>query len=155
MSTPSVLDAVSVDIVVAAPPERAFAVFVEQHDSWWPREYHIGTTEVDRVVIEPREGGRWFEVGRDGRECDWGRVLAFEPPRRLVLAWQISAGWAYDPELVTEVEVRFVPEGDGRTRVELEHRGLERMGERAAEVRAIFSSPNGWPGIMARYAALA
>jgi uncharacterized protein YndB with AHSA1/START domain len=140
-------------ITVNADPERAFEVFTAGHGGWWPASYHIGEAGYETAVIEPFEGGRWFERGVDGSECDWGRVLAWEPPSRLVLSWQISAKWAYDPDLVTELEIRFEPEGTGQTRVELEHRHLDRMGDQAESMRATFESEQGWGGILDRYAA--
>lgn len=104
------------------------------------------------VVIEPRVGGRWYEVGVDGSECDWGRVLAYEPPHRIVLAWQLDAQWRYDPELVTEVEVRFSAV-EGGTLVELEHRNLERYGAAAEQVRSAIDSDGGWPRELRLFAA--
>jgi uncharacterized protein YndB with AHSA1/START domain len=142
--------------VVAAPPERAFAVFTEGMSSWWPLQTHtIGAAPAAATVIEPRAGGRWYERGDDGSECDWGRVLAWEPPHRVVLSWEISADWQADPGLHTEVEVRFEPDGAGSTRVELEHRGLEAFGARTAEMRGVFDSEGGWRGLLARYAGAA
>jgi uncharacterized protein YndB with AHSA1/START domain len=139
-------------ITVDATPDRAFRVFTDQA-RWWPRDKHIGKTDPQTIVLEPRAGGRWYERGTDGAECDWGKVLVWDPPRRLVLAWQISGAWQYDPSLVTEVEVKFTPAGSGRTRVELEHRNLDRYGANAEAVRNAISSPGGWPGIMADFAA--
>lgn len=142
-------------IVVDAPPERAFRVFTERMDLWWPSGHHIGTSPLAKVVLETRPEGRWYEVGEDGAECNWGRVLAWEPPRRLVLAWQIDGTWKYDPDLVTEVEVRFVAEGANRTRVELEHRDLARFGAAAEAVRKSVESEGGWPLILDRFGASA
>jgi uncharacterized protein YndB with AHSA1/START domain len=139
-------------ITVEATQERAFAVFTEGQGGWWPPQHKIGPSDFETAVVEPREGGRWFERDVDGSECDWGRVLAWEPPHRLVLAWQISAAWQFDPELVTEVEVRFVAEGPSRTRVELEHRGLERYGDAADAVRGAFEAPDGWDLSLGRFA---
>lgn len=139
---------------VAAPPDRAFEVFTAGLSRWWPATHSIGKAPLAAAVMEPRAGGRWFERGADGSECDWGRVLVWEPPSRLVLAWQIDAAWRFDPDLVTEVEVRFIPEGDG-TRVELEHRHLERMGETAEAARAALDSPGGWGGLLEGYAGVA
>jgi uncharacterized protein YndB with AHSA1/START domain len=130
-------------LVVKAGPERAFSVFTEGFGRWWPASHTI-SAGFKTAVIEPRVGGRWFQVGEDGTEADWGHVIAWEPPSRLVLAWQIGAEYRFDPNLVTEVEVRFSPEGDGATRVDFEHRHLERLGERAAALREQFESPNGW-----------
>ena len=145
--------AVRKEITVEAPRERAFAVFTEEIGSWWPLgEKTIGSAEAETAILEPRVGGRWYERGVDGSECDWGRVLAYEPPERVVLSWQISAAWRYDPSVDTEVEVRFVSEGEGHTRVELEHRGLEAHGDDAQRMHAIFDSPDGWMGVLNDYA---
>jgi uncharacterized protein YndB with AHSA1/START domain len=145
--------AVHRSIVVDAPPERAFAVFTEGMTSWWPmRSHSIAPGPMAAAVIEPRAGGRWFERSEDGSECDWGRVLAWEPPDRVVLAWQISPDWKYDAGLHTEVEVRFTAEDERRTRVELEHRGLEAYAERAEQMRTIFGSDDGWAGLLRRFA---
>ena len=140
-------------ITVGASQETAFATFTSGHDRWWPRDFHIGGSELDEAVLEPREGGRWYERGVDGSECEWGRVLVWEPPSRVVLAWQVTGEWAYDGDLLTEVEVRFVPEGPDRTRVELEHRGLDAYGDAMEQMRGQFDS--GWPGILAGFAAAA
>jgi uncharacterized protein YndB with AHSA1/START domain len=148
--------AVRQSIVVDAPPERAFSVFTGDFSSWWPLDSHfIGGKPAAAIVIEPRPDGRWFERAQDGDECEWGRVLAWDPPNRVVLSWQISADWAPDPGIHTEVEVRFAPEAEGRTRVELEHRGLEAFGARTEEMRGIFDSEGGWNGLLARFAAAA
>jgi uncharacterized protein YndB with AHSA1/START domain len=146
--------AVKHTLSVAAPLERAFAVFTEGFGRWWPATHHIGKSDLVDAVIEPRTGGRWYERNADGSECDWGHVIAWEPPQRVLLAWQLDADWRYDPELITEVEVRFEAAGE-RTRVTFEHRHLERMGERAEEVRRAVDSPEGWHGILERYAAAA
>jgi uncharacterized protein YndB with AHSA1/START domain len=106
------------------------------------------------AIIEPQVGGRWFERGEDGSECEWGHVLAWEPPARLVLAWQIDSQWRFDPTLLTEVEVRFIPDGDG-TRVELEHRNIEHFGNQAEAARVALDSPMGWSGLLESYAASA
>jgi uncharacterized protein YndB with AHSA1/START domain len=120
-------------IDVKAPVDRAFAVFAARMGDWWHKEHSIaqGTTQVD-VVIEPRAGGRWYEKGADGSEHPWGRVIAYQPPHRLVLAWQLTREFVYDAEFETTVEVRFEATADG-TRVHFEHRDLERMGADAVE----------------------
>ena len=139
-------------IHVAASPARAFEVFTKQMTSWWPLVSHkIGKVDAKEAVVEPRVGGRWFERGVDGSECDWGKVLAWDPPSRLVLAWQISADWQFDAKLDTQVEVRFVADGAG-TRVELEHRLLENYGARAPEMKGIFDSAGGWTGLLGAFA---
>jgi uncharacterized protein YndB with AHSA1/START domain len=142
-------------LTVKASPERAFSVFTADFGRWWPRSHSIGTSPLKTAVIEPRPGGRWYQIGEDGSECDWGKVLVWEPPARLVLAWQIGADWRFDPGLVTEVELRFSPEGAGMTRVELEHRHLERMGDAAESVRTAVDSPNGWGLILQSFASAA
>lgn len=137
---------------VDAPVETAFRVFTQKLGSWWPLATHkIGKVDAVDAIVEPRVGGRWYEVGSDGSTCDWGRVLQWEPPTRLVLSWEISADWQHDPELQTEVEIRFVADGAG-TRVELEHRRLELYGSRAADMRGIFESPRGWTGLLDAFA---
>jgi uncharacterized protein YndB with AHSA1/START domain len=148
--------AVRQSVVVDAPPDRAFEVFTARMTSWWPLEtYKIGAKPAAEAVMEPRAGGRWFERAADGTECDWGRVLEWDPPRRVLLTWEISCDWHHDADVRTEVEVRFLAEGDGRTRVELEHRGLEAYAERAEEMRGIFDSDGGWRGLLRRFAAAA
>ena len=143
-------------VLVAASQAIAFEVFTARLADWWPMpSHHIGQAECVDVVVEPRVGGRWFERGSDGSECDWGRVLNWEPPSRVVLAWQLGANWAFDPSLLTEVEVRFVAVDDRQTRVELEHRGLEAYGPQELAMRDTFASPNGWTGMLAHYAEVA
>lgn len=137
-------------IFVNAPPPLAFDVFTSSIGRWWPKSHKIGAADLDRPVIEPRVGGRWYEVDVDGSECEIGEVLAWEPPSRLLLAWRLNPEWKFDPALVTEVEVTFTSEGDG-TRVDLEHRHLERMGDRAEAVRELVDSPNGWGLLLQLY----
>jgi uncharacterized protein YndB with AHSA1/START domain len=140
-------------IRVQATPARAFEVFTTRMSRWWPPGYSISPTKTPlaEVVLEPRAGGRWYERGTDGSECDWGRVLVWEPPARIVLAWQITAAWQFDPTLLTEVEVRFEAHEPGTTEIKLEHRRLERMGETAAGMRAVIDSDTGWSGLLKRY----
>jgi uncharacterized protein YndB with AHSA1/START domain len=141
---------------VKAPPETAWRVFTEEMGTWWPLATHkIGKAKAMDALIEPRVGGRWYERGDDGSTCDWGRVLSWEPPSRLVLSWEISAAFQHDPNLQTEVEVRFIAEGKDGTRVELEHRHLDRYGPRRDEVRRIFDSDAGWKGLLDAFAARA
>lgn len=141
-------------VSVAAPPARAFEVFTSGFDRWWPRSHSIGDAPLKRAVLEGCAGGRWYSELEDGSECEWGEVLAWEPPRRVVLAWRIGADWRYHPDLLTEVEVTFTPEG-GATRVTLEHRLLENMGEGAEATRAQLDAEGGWNGILKLYAAVA
>ncbi len=139
-------------VCVNASVERAFEFFTGAYDRWWPRSRHIGQVPVEEFVLEPFEGGRWYERRVDGSECQWGKVLAWEPPSRLVLAWQLDAQFAYDPGLVTTLELRFVAETANVTRVELEHRDLERLGSEAQRARTKFESPDGWSGVLASFA---
>jgi uncharacterized protein YndB with AHSA1/START domain len=139
-------------IVVAADPVTAFEVFTSGIDRWWPRSHTIGKGPLGRCVIEGRVGGRWYGVDQDGTETNWGDVLVWAPPERLVLAWRIAIDWRFDPQLQTEVEVVFTRVEQG-TEVRLEHRHLERMGAAAEAARATFDSPNGWSAIIALYAA--
>ena len=139
-------------IIVDIPPRDAFEVFTDEVDSWWPRTHHIGKSPMRRVIIEPRAEGRCYTEQEDGTECDWGRVLVWDPPRRLVLAWQITHEWGYQPDLSksSEVDVRFTPVANG-TRVDLEHRGFERHGAGGAAMRASVDAPNGWTTILSLY----
>jgi uncharacterized protein YndB with AHSA1/START domain len=136
-------------VTVAVPRERAFAFFVERFGEWWPMEGHRINESSTAATLEPREGGRWFEHGPDG-ECLWGHVLAYEPPERLLLAWQLNEAWTYDPDFSSEVEIRFTSV-DGGTRVDLEHRDMDRFNE---QVRASFDGEGGWSGILAAYEGL-
>ena len=140
----------SVDVKVSQ--KRAFEVFTGSIAAWWPRSHHIGATELKSITIEPREGGRWYETGEDGVECDWGKVLVWDPYGRLVLAWQIDAAFKYDPGLTTEVELLFTPIGERETRVDLEHRNLERFGDKAEQVASQVGAPNGWTKVLGEYA---
>jgi len=139
-------------VVVKTPPERAFAVFTAEIGKWWPSSHSIGGAYKE-AVLEPRAGGRWYERETDGRECEWGKVLAWEPPARLLLAWRINAKWAYDPKVGTEVELLFAELADGSTRVEFEHRHLEQLGEGAEETAGQLGG--GWPTLLDLYKALA
>lgn len=140
-------------VSVKAPQDVAWRVFTEKMGAWWPLASHkIGRARAVDAVIEPRVGGRWYERGDDGSACEWGRVLAWEPPSRLVLSWKISPDWRHDPNLQTEVEVRFIAEASDRTRVELEHRHLDRFGARRDEMRGVFDSARGWLGLLESFA---
>ena len=138
-------------IFVDAPPEHAFDVFTRGIGKWWPKTHHVGKSELDRPVIDPRAGGRWYHIESDGSECEVGRVQVFDPPLRLVLIWQLRADFTYDPNVLTEVEVQFTPEGAG-TRVDLEHRDLERLGDDADKLREAVDSSGGWSGLLALFA---
>ena len=113
---------------------RAFEVFTASLGRWWPKKT-FGTAPLQRIVFEPFVGGRWYEVDGNGSEITVGRVLAWEPPHRFVVTWEVSCSWKLDPGVGSEVEVRFIAEGEDATRVELEHRLFERMGEPGANIR--------------------
>lgn len=144
--------AVKKAVTVQAPVAEAFKVFTEGIDRWWLRTHKIGVAALARVVLEDHVGGRWYEVDEDGTECDWGRVLEWDPPHRLAMAWQIDANMRFDPDLVTKLEVRFTPAGSDRTRVDLAHRDLDRFGEAEAQIRMGFESPSGWQAILNAFA---
>lgn len=152
MTTQSTSDVhVTRSITVPLTPTAAFDLFTDRMSEFWPSSHSIGASPFVAVVMEPRVGGRWYERSADGVECPWGRVLAWEPPHRVVLAWQLNADWTYDPGFETEVAVSFT-EAEGRTKVELRHGNLERFGERAEEMRTTFESPGAWDSILAAYA---
>ena len=136
---------------VKATRQKAFDTFVAM-GGWWLKSHSLQPSGQRDVVIEPRTGGRWYDIGEDGTEMEWGRVLDWGAPERLVLAWQLNAEWTYDPEFETTVEVRFTPDGDG-TIVDFEHRDLERFGERAEEIRGGYESgmDGGWAELLAGY----
>jgi uncharacterized protein YndB with AHSA1/START domain len=155
MTSVADIPAVRKTITIDASVEHAFRVFTEGHDSWWPRTHHIGKVPMQKGIIETREGGRCYSIQTDGSECDWGRVLVWEPPRRFVMAWQITgAHWQYEPDITksSEVEVRFTPVEDGSTRVDLEHRHFNRYGPDADAMRQAVSAPNGWSGLLQLFA---
>ena len=145
---------VTASIVVEAPIERAFSVFTEGFGRFKPPEHNMLEAEIAETVFEAREGGSIYDRGVDGSECRWARVLAFERPNRVVFSWDISPQWRpeTDPEKASEVEVRFVAEGPERTRVELEHRNLERHGEGWEGVREGVGGEGGWPLYLDRFA---
>jgi uncharacterized protein YndB with AHSA1/START domain len=143
-------------IVVDAPIERAFQVFIEDFDRIKPHEHNMLPVEIAETVFEPRVGGHVIDRGADGSECRWARVLAYEPPNRLVISWDISPQWQIetDRDRTSEVEVRFVPEGAERTRVQLEHRYLDRHGDGWQSLRDGVQGDQGWPLYLERYAAV-
>jgi uncharacterized protein YndB with AHSA1/START domain len=156
MSTQANTATVRHDIVVDAPIDRAFRVFTEGFDQIKPREHNLLAVDIEETVLEPRVGGRVYDRGTDGSECQWGRVLAFEPPGRLVFSWDIGATWQIetDPDRCSEVEVTFAAESPQRTRVVLEHRHIERHGDGWEGVRAGVDAPAGWPLYLQRYGEL-
>ena len=141
-------------MTVRATAETAFSIFTQDFDGWWPRAHHIGASPLRKAIIEGRLGGRCYSEQEDGTDCDWGTVLAWEPPHRLVITWQINGDWKYEPDIASssEVEIRFTPAPDGLTLVSLEHRYLDRVGSSANAVRAMLDSPGGWAGTLQRYA---
>jgi uncharacterized protein YndB with AHSA1/START domain len=149
--------AVTTSVVVDVPQARAFTVFTDEIGTWWDPDHHLlpeGTT-LERMVFEPRVGGHVYDVVSDGSECRWSRVLAYDPPERVVFSWDINLQWEIETDLdrTSEVEVRFIAEAPDRTRVELEHRNLDRHGDGWEQMRAAVGSDGGWPSGMNRYAA--
>ena len=154
MSTPAGATSVHHEVVVDAPIERAFSVFTEDFGSFKPREHNMLAVDIAETVFEPRAGGRLYDRGVDGSECQWARVLAYEPPHRVVISWDISPQWQIetDHEKTSEIEVRFTAETPERTRVELEHRNLDRHLEGWEAVREGVDSEGGWPLYLQRFA---
>jgi uncharacterized protein YndB with AHSA1/START domain len=154
MSTQARDTAVRAEVVVDARLERAFAVFTEGFGSFKPPEHNLLAVEIAETVFEPHVGGHLYDRGVDGSECRWARVLAYEPPNRVVISWDISPQWQLETDLekTSEVEVRFVAETPDRTRVELEHRNLERHGEGWVEEREGVAGAGGWPLYLQRFA---
>jgi uncharacterized protein YndB with AHSA1/START domain len=149
------IPAVHRSVTVNAPAERAFILFTREMGTWWPMSsHHIGAADGVEIRVDERTGGRWYEVGVDGTECDWGRVLAWEPPSRVVLSWQIDGDWAYDPDPDhgSEVEVTFTAQGAERTLVEVRHRHFERHGATGVALGQTVAAEGGWGTLLAMYA---
>jgi uncharacterized protein YndB with AHSA1/START domain len=146
--------AVQTSIVVDAPQERAFTFFTQDIGKWWPPEHHILDGELAEMVFEPRVGGHIYDRATNGNECHWSRVLVYEPPTRVVFSWDIALNWQIeaDPAKTSEIEVRFIPDGDNRTRVELEHRNLDRHGDGWEQMRDAVGSPDGWGAGLRQFA---
>ncbi|CAN5235623.1 SRPBCC family protein [soil metagenome] len=140
-------------VTTKASPARAFELFTAHAGAWWGKGQTIGKKDHEVIVIEPRAGGRWYEADAEGTECQWGKVLTWEPPHRLVLAWQLNSQWQYDPDFITELELSFSPADGGGTVVTLEHRDLECFGADAAKHAA--SLTGGWPKHMDQFAVYA
>ncbi len=155
--TPAMDNSIRKSITVKAGAERAFRVFTDGIDTWWPRTHHIGSSPMKKTILEGRPGGRCYSEQVDGSECDWGKVLDWDPPRRFVMAWQITPMWKFEPDLAksSEVEVTFTAQRDGSTKVDLEHRHFERHGEGWEQMKMQIGSPGGWGGIMEMFAAKA
>ena len=143
-------------IVVEAPIDKAFTVFTDRFGDFKPPEHNLMASPITETVFEPQVGGHIFDRAVDGSECRWARVLAYEPPNRVVFSWDISPYWQIetDPEHASEVEVRFIAETDQRTRLELEHRNIDRHGPGWEGVRDGVDNDAGWPLYLTRYAAL-
>jgi uncharacterized protein YndB with AHSA1/START domain len=146
---------IQASIVVEAPIEEAFSVFTEGIGSWFPADYNLLAVPIAERVFEPRVGGEIYDIGTDGSECHWGRVLVFEPPARAVFSWNIDVRWQIesDPGRTSEVDVRFSAESPSRTRVDIEHRKLDRHGDGWEQLRAALGSEGGWPGCLQAFAA--
>jgi uncharacterized protein YndB with AHSA1/START domain len=147
MSTHASETSVRNSIVVEAPIERAFSVFTDGFGTFKPRDHNLMPVDIEETIFETHVGGNIYDRGVDGSECRWARVLAFEPPNRVVFSWDISPQWQIetDPDKTSEVEVRFIAEAPDRTRVELEHRNLDRHGDGWEDVRDGVHGDQGWP----------
>jgi uncharacterized protein YndB with AHSA1/START domain len=154
MNTQAEQTSIQTAVVVEAPQDRAFRVFTESFDAIKPRDHNMLDVDIAESVFEPRAGGSVYDRGVDGSECRWGRVLAYEPPERIVFSWDISPRWELETDLekASEVEVRFIAESPERTRVELEHRHLDRHGEGWDGLREGVAGDQGWPLYLSRYA---
>jgi uncharacterized protein YndB with AHSA1/START domain len=156
MTEPAV-EPIRKSVVVDTGVERAFALFTNGFDAIKPREHNVLTVPIAETVFEPRVGGHIYDVGTDGSRCEWSRILVIDPPHRVVFSWDIGPTWQLetDPSKTSEVEVRFIAESDNRTRVELEHRHLERHGDGWRSVFDGVDGGAGWPLYLRRYAELA
>jgi uncharacterized protein YndB with AHSA1/START domain len=154
--TPPRVEPIRKSVVVSTGVARAFELFIGKFDAIKPREHNLLAVPIAETVFEPRVGGYVYDVGTDGSQCKWARVLAYEPPSRVVFSWDIGPTWQLegDPAKTSEVEVRFIAEADDRTRVELEHRHLERHGAAWRGVADGVDGPAGWPLYLTRYAAM-
>ena len=154
MSPQAADTAVRTSISVEAPIERAFSLFTDDIGSWWPPEHHILDSALAAMVFETREGGHIYDRGVDGSECRWARVLTYEPPNRVVFSWDIATSWRLETDLAhtSQVEVRFTAEAPDRTRVELEHRNIDRHGDGWERMRDAVGSPDGWGMVLRRFA---
>ena len=154
MSAQATDTSVRTSTVVDAPIERAFSVFTEGIGTWFPAQYNLLEVDIAERVFEPRVGGEIYDRGTDGTECHWARVLAYEPPDRVMFSWNISPQWQIetDPARTSEVEVWFFAEGSDRTRVELEHRHIDRHGDGWEQTRDAVASEGGWPGCLRAFA---
>lgn len=154
MTTTAPIPPITGTATVAVPIDDAFRVFTGSINSWWPHQFHIGGAEVEEVVLEPHENGRWYERGVDGTECDWGRVRVWNPPHRLVVTWQINGTWQFDPDPdhASEIDVRFTATGPAETTVELEHSSFERL-TGGGTINDAIRGGGGWVLLLDRFAA--
>ena len=136
------------EVVVDASQETSFKVFTEKIDQWWPKELHVGKTPLRESILEPKPSGRWYSTHEDGSEVTIGYIIDWNPFDRLLLAWQIDGNFAYDPNLVSEIEINFIVEGPTRTRVHMEHRDLEKL---QGGAKVIENMDQGWAYILSRY----
>lgn len=141
------MSSIKKEIIVNASQEKAFRVFTEKMDLWWPKTHHIGKAPMTGLILEPRKDGRWYSTHEDGSEANVGKVLVWQPSDLLILAWQINGKFQYDPALITEVELRFIAEGPAVTRIVFEHRNMELMGDG----KAVENMDNGWGQILDLY----
>ena len=155
MTTQATDTSVRAEVVVDLPPDGAFRLFFDDMASWWNPEHHILEGELAEMVVEPRVGGHIYDRGTDGSECRWATVLAYEPPHRVTFSWNITTDWKLETDRAktSEVEVQFTPASEGRTRVELEHRNLDRHGSGWEGMRDAVGSPDGWQGGLERFGA--
>ncbi len=147
-------NAVNRSVRVPVPVERAFPLFLERMSTWWPAGHHIGSQPFEEIVVEPFCGGRWFERDAQGNECEWGRVLAWTPPNRVLFAWHLGPRWTFDPDpnRASELEIRFTADGPSATLVELQHSYFERHGEGHERMREALQTPGAWTGILEAFA---
>jgi uncharacterized protein YndB with AHSA1/START domain len=144
-------------ITVDAPIDRAFHVFTQEMQTWWPPEHHLLDASLAEMVVEPHVGGDIYDLGTDGSRCRWARVLEYDPPNLFVFSWDINLEWEIETDLerTSEVAITFTAEGENRTRVELEHRNLDRHGEGWEKMRDAVGSPDGWGEGLRRFAGAA
>jgi hypothetical protein len=142
---------VRASVEVGLDQQRCFEVFTDEMTSWWPEGHHIGEAPIEKVIVEPFVGGRWYTRHTDGSETDTGVVTTWDAPRAFTVTWQIGADWKYHTDLVTHVDVTFTPTEGGRTIVELVHRDLEAFGADAAEMQKTFEAPDAWGGMLRIY----
>lgn len=153
MTSTAPIPPITGSVTVAVPITQAFELFTRKVNSWWPHEFHIGQAEVDEVILEPQVGGRWYERGVDGSECDWGRVRAWDPPDRVLFTWQINGMWQFDPEPehASEIEARFRADGPDQTVVEVEHRFFDRL-VGGQDIRDAINGGGGWALLLDSFA---